>query len=45
MLEIMRLYGWDYEKYKSQPTWVIELIHKKLEIEGKLAIAANTTHV
>ncbi len=33
----MKEYGWDWYTYESQPTWILELAHKKLVIEGQLA--------
>lgn len=37
MLEIMERYGWDWHTYHDQPTWVIDLIHKKMAMEAKIA--------
>lgn len=34
VLEIMEKYGWDWFKYHSQPSWVIEAIQEKLRIDG-----------
>lgn len=35
MLEICEKYKWDYYTYLAQPTWVIDLIIKKLTIDAK----------
>jgi hypothetical protein len=37
MVHICEQYHWDYETYMRQPMWFLELIHKKLEIDGKKA--------
>lgn len=35
IVEVCRLFGWDYYQYLAQPVWFIDLIQKKLEIDGK----------
>lgn len=37
MLEIMKIYGWDFYTYEAQPYWVIELARKKMTVEAKLS--------
>ena len=36
MLEIMEKYGWDHKTYLDQPSWILDLAIKKLDIEAKL---------
>ena len=43
MLEIMKEYGWDYNTYQDQPTWVLDLAARKLGIEAQLAAKAAET--
>lgn len=40
MLEIMKEYGWDWNTYNNQPSWVLDLAQKKLAVEAKLAASA-----
>lgn len=42
VVQICEMYGWDYEQYMKQPIWFLELIHKKMEIDGKKAQQQNT---
>jgi len=37
MLEIMERFGWTYEEYMSQPTWVIDLTMRKISVENKIS--------
>ncbi len=32
-------FKWDYETYMRQPSWFLDLVHKKIEIDGKKANA------
>lgn len=43
-LELMEIYGWDYQTYLNQPPWLIDLAIRKLDIQAKLnkAQAAET---
>jgi hypothetical protein len=41
MLEVCRLYGWDYYTYQAQPVWFVDLIHERMAIDGKKAEAEN----
>lgn len=43
MLEIMEKYHWDYHTYNNQPSWVLDLIYKKLELEGKIRASKPTS--
>jgi len=35
VIHICELFHWDYEQYMRQPVWFLEMIHKKMEIDGK----------
>jgi len=35
IVHVCQEYGWDYETYMRQPSWFIELIFKKMEIDSK----------
>ena len=35
MLQIMETYGWDYQTFISQPTWIISLATEKLMIQAE----------
>lgn len=35
-------FKWDYETYMQQPSWFIEMINKKFEIDGKQAKQEST---
>lgn len=35
MITICEKYGWDYFTYESQPSWFIDLIISKMEIDNK----------
>mgnify|MGYP007071573818 CR=1 FL=1 len=35
--------GWDYYTYLDQPTWFVELLIQKMEIDNKKEAAANRT--
>ena len=35
-LEVMRIYGWDWFTYLSQPSWLIDLAVEKMIIDKKL---------
>lgn len=41
MLEIMEKYKWDYHTYMIQPTWLIDMIVQKMEIDTKKEIARS----
>lgn len=42
MIEVCRLYGWDYYTYLAQPAWFIEMILERMSIDGKKAEAERT---
>lgn len=41
VVEICRVYGWDYFQYYSQPTAFIDLITERMVIDAKKAEAEN----
>jgi len=32
---ICEMYGWDYQTYLNQPSWFLDLIKNKIDIDGK----------
>ncbi len=40
MLQVMKEYGWDFHTYMNQPSYILDLAHKKLAIEARLAAKA-----
>lgn len=35
MLEVMERFGWTYDEYLAQPTWVLNLIATKMDVEAR----------
>lgn len=39
VVEICQMFGWDYWTYLAQPTGFLDLIHRRLAIDGQKAKA------
>jgi len=37
IVEICQMFGWDYYQYLAQPAWFLDLIHSRMEFDGKKA--------
>lgn len=41
IVEVCRTYKWDFYKYLAQPSWFLDLIHQRMQIDAKKAEAES----
>jgi len=45
IVEVCQNFGWDYYQYLAQPAWFLELIHSRMEIDGKKQRTKDTNKI